>query len=476
MLNDGQLIADTAEDGDASSLEEDVDDSGNDPESRNDGTTLPGPLDIEPPPLSAYGSERTATSAGTLQQQLLSDFGSVPINTITPDCPRETNAARTRREPQSTSSLPSTPLPLPLPPRTSLRSGRKGGEPHRRHLEASRVGSFPQIVLLPAVPFDPERRRTAAVGLPPGDGASQDSAAKRPSTPGEHEIATRAKVGDTPTEVLLAVNTMSPWLPTSLQPPRGMGSGNRESSTRKMEECSRRRTSGKFFEEDMSVDKVAVLQPTLSRLRGDQSFHPNTKGVRLRNFDEAESAQGRTVIPASESIVGKSEIVDLEPNVSNPGENHRTAWSFEGRLSSTSVGQNGGSIDTGGDVVNFSEQFPRFAAILSAYHNGRTLTREADCRSLPLTSSNVVFGGRARGGRIGRPGGGLTACEEEACLYWQWKLYAIYIRVIKVIFRNGMHVPGLGTSIEMWVFPCGIIAGSYTLLHFTFRKSPHCKD
>ena len=69
--------------------------------------------------------------------------------------------------------------------------------------------------------------------------------------------------------------------------------------------------------------------------------------------------------------------------------------------------------------------FPRFAAVLSAFHNGRVLTRETDCRSLSLTSSIM-----SRGDRRGAVG--LTKTEERACLQGQWKLYAIYLRVIKV--------------------------------------------
>lgn len=99
------------------------------------------------------------------------------------------------------------------------------------------------------------------------------------------------------------------------------------------------------------------------------------------------------------------------------------------------------STPPGSDIVcddgnsqysKYADFFPRFAAILSAHHNGRALTRETDGRSLPLTSSIMArsrgaAGGRGRGGRSG-----LTAAEEEACLQWQWKLYAVYVRVIKV--------------------------------------------
>ena len=77
--------------------------------------------------------------------------------------------------------------------------------------------------------------------------------------------------------------------------------------------------------------------------------------------------------------------------------------------------------------VGYTEYFPKIGAILSAYHNGRALTREGDCRSLPLTSSIMA---RGRGGRGGATG--LTSTEEEACLQLQLKLYAIYVRVIKV--------------------------------------------
>lgn len=86
------------------------------------------------------------------------------------------------------------------------------------------------------------------------------------------------------------------------------------------------------------------------------------------------------------------------------------------------VTRNGGDVDC-------AEVFSRFAEILSAYHNGRALTREVDCRSLPLASSNFTSAGLVG---AGRRAGGLTTTEEEACLHWQWKLYAIYIRVIKV--------------------------------------------
>lgn len=76
----------------------------------------------------------------------------------------------------------------------------------------------------------------------------------------------------------------------------------------------------------------------------------------------------------------------------------------------------------------YTAGFPKIGAILSAYHNGRALTRETDCRSLPLTSSIMA---RGRGGRVVPTG--LTATEEEACLHLQLKLYSIYVRVIKVI-------------------------------------------
>lgn len=87
-------------------------------------------------------------------------------------------------------------------------------------------------------------------------------------------------------------------------------------------------------------------------------------------------------------------------------------------------------------IANYTDVFSRFAAILSAHHNGRALTRDADCRSLPLTSSIMSTGGLG-GGRTGR-GLGLNAVEEQACMHWQWKMYAIYVRVIKVRQGYGM--------------------------------------
>ena len=84
----------------------------------------------------------------------------------------------------------------------------------------------------------------------------------------------------------------------------------------------------------------------------------------------------------------------------------------------------------------YTECFPRIGAILSSYHNGRALTRETDCRSLPLTSSIMA---RGRGGR--GVSTGLTASEEEACLHLQLKLYSIYVRVIKV-----SHIVCLGRA------------------------------
>lgn len=80
----------------------------------------------------------------------------------------------------------------------------------------------------------------------------------------------------------------------------------------------------------------------------------------------------------------------------------------------------------------YTEVFPRFSAALTAYHNGRALTREADCKSLSLTSSMMLRsgGGGDNDGRRGS-GVGLTKTEEEARLHWQWKLYAIYVRVVK---------------------------------------------
>lgn len=88
-------------------------------------------------------------------------------------------------------------------------------------------------------------------------------------------------------------------------------------------------------------------------------------------------------------------------------------------------------------IANYTDVFSRFAAILSAHHNGRALTRDADCRSLPLTSSIMSSGGLG-GGRTGR-GLGLNAVEEQACMHWQWKMYAIYVRVIKVRQGYGMR-------------------------------------
>ncbi|CAM9171739.1 unnamed protein product [Ectocarpus fasciculatus] len=104
-------------------------------------------------------------------------------------------------------------------------------------------------------------------------------------------------------------------------------------------------------------------------------------------------------------------------------------------------------------LATYMDCFPRFAAILSAHHNGRALTRQADCRSLSLTSKNLSRGRAGTGGsaanRRGLKGLGLTGAEEEACFHWQWKLYAIHVRVIKdyaTVFSYGDGWSGNGTS------------------------------
>ncbi|CAN0108026.1 unnamed protein product [Ectocarpus sp. 12 AP-2014] len=110
-------------------------------------------------------------------------------------------------------------------------------------------------------------------------------------------------------------------------------------------------------------------------------------------------------------------------------------------------------VPSNNTLATYTDCFPRFAAILSAHHNGRALTRQADCRSLPLTSK-ILSRGRAGGGgsaanRRGIKGLGLTGAEEEACFHWQWKLYAIHVRVIKdyaAVFSYGDGWSGNGTS------------------------------
>lgn len=74
---------------------------------------------------------------------------------------------------------------------------------------------------------------------------------------------------------------------------------------------------------------------------------------------------------------------------------------------------------------DYSKYFPQFAAVLTAFHSGRALTRESDCSSLPLTSAIMS---RGRTTRLAK----LTAAEERSSLQLQWKLYSIYVRVIKV--------------------------------------------
>lgn len=91
------------------------------------------------------------------------------------------------------------------------------------------------------------------------------------------------------------------------------------------------------------------------------------------------------------------------------------------------AGLDGGRSNTPASLGGYTECFPKFGAILSAYHNGRALTREIDCRSLPLASS-IMARGRGGRGAVTR----LTNTEEEACLHLQLKLYAVYVRVIKV--------------------------------------------
>lgn len=108
--------------------------------------------------------------------------------------------------------------------------------------------------------------------------------------------------------------------------------------------------------------------------------------------------------------------------------------SFESAAAPTATGINEDITAHSNSVTRYANYFPRFAAILSAYHNGRALTRESDSRTLALTStilsrgSEHGIGGTTRG--VGGPR--LTAVEEEASFHLQWKLYAIYVRVIKV--------------------------------------------
>ncbi|CAM9733553.1 unnamed protein product, partial [Ectocarpus sp. 8 AP-2014] len=110
-------------------------------------------------------------------------------------------------------------------------------------------------------------------------------------------------------------------------------------------------------------------------------------------------------------------------------------------------------VPSSNTLATYTDCFPRFAAILSAHHNGRALTRQADCRSLPLTSKILSRGRAGAGGsaanRRGIKGQGLTGAEEEACFHWQWKLYAIHVRVIKdyaAVFSYGDGWSGNGTS------------------------------
>ncbi|CAB1119817.1 unnamed protein product [Ectocarpus sp. CCAP 1310/34] len=110
-------------------------------------------------------------------------------------------------------------------------------------------------------------------------------------------------------------------------------------------------------------------------------------------------------------------------------------------------------VPSSNTLATYTDCFPRFAAILSAHHNGRALTRQADCRSLPLTSKILSRGKADAGGSAANRRRikelGLTGVEEEACLYWQWKLYNIHVRVIKdyaAVFSCGDGWSGTGTS------------------------------
>ncbi|CAM9452432.1 unnamed protein product, partial [Choristocarpus tenellus] len=106
------------------------------------------------------------------------------------------------------------------------------------------------------------------------------------------------------------------------------------------------------------------------------------------------------------------------------------------------------------DRGKYHSAFPSFAAILSSYHVGRSLTRPCDGRSLPLRT-----GVRDRGG--------LTAAEERLCLHSQWKLYTVYKRVIKdyaAVFSFGDDWDDVGEAEEN---PSSLVySGDTAALHF----------
>ncbi|CBJ31384.1 conserved unknown protein [Ectocarpus siliculosus] len=151
------------------------------------------------------------------------------------------------------------------------------------------------------------------------------------------------------------------------------------------------------------------------------------------------------------------------PPVMGTGDDGSKATCLQAEVPETPGGAAGGDVaghfepvekvPSSNTLATYTDCFPRFAAILSAHHNGRALTRQADCRSLPLTSKILSRGRAGAGGsaanRRGIKGLGLTGAEEEACFHWQWKLYAIHVRVIKdyaAVFSYGDGWSGNGTS------------------------------
>ncbi|CAM9136044.1 unnamed protein product, partial [Hapterophycus canaliculatus] len=189
-----------------------------------------------------------------------------------------------------------------------------------------------------------------------------------------------------------------------------------------------------------------------------QVFSEAPQGRQRRN--------GSAMLRLSENSLGAS---DGTSDGGSRGTRFEAGGGIEERPSKAACG----TSRSGGSSVRLLDCYPRFPAILTAYHNGRALTRQADCRSLPLTSK-IMSKGKVPGGdgsrvAAGQRGGAesaLTAAEEEACLLLQWKLYAIHVRVIKDYAAVFSYGDGWSTNRAAEDPSSLVYSGDSTALHY----------
>lgn len=140
---------------------------------------------------------------------------------------------------------------------------------------------------------------------------------------------------------------------------------------------------------------------------GDWRSHLKACSVHRVKTEHLHMDSGRHITPLTSHAREGEQSLTSSPPMSSAG---------------VVINENGGEPQLRED---YGKYFPQFTAVLTAFHSGRALTRESDCSSLPLTSA-IMSRGRTK--RLGK----LTDAEERSCLQLQWKLYSIYIRVIKV--------------------------------------------